>query len=158
MCPCHFIDGQCIIRIHLICSVCLECIFYSAVNVDAIAETIKCWHLTVRLTGAADSADGSLISQSRADYISKLLQARGVPVDKIQTVAEGGIEWFTPFAVNRQLKLNLCCNNLYWFYFMIYPREDSCEVPISYLYLLKASFPNCHKYLSISFTVKSSNL
>ena len=112
MCPCHFIDGQCIIRIHLICSVCLECIFYSAVNVDAIAETIKCWHLTVRLTGAADSAAGSadgnmLISQSRADYISKLLQARGVPEDKIQTVAEGGIEWFTPFAVNRQCKIEL---------------------------------------------------
>ena len=99
-------------RIHLICSVCLEYIFYSAVNVDAIAETVKRWHLTVRVTGAADSAIGSadgnmLISQSRADYISKLLQERGVPEDKIQTVSEGGIEWFAPFAVNRQCKIEL---------------------------------------------------
>ena len=78
----------------------------------SIAETVKRWHLTVRVTGAADSAtrsaDGNiLISQSRADYISKLLQERGVPEDKIQTVSEGGIEWFTPFAVNRQCKIEL---------------------------------------------------
>lgn len=82
------------------------------VNVDAIAETAKRWHLKVRLTGAADSATGSaddnmLISRSRSDYISKMLQERGVPEDNIQTVAEGGIERFSPFAVNRQCKIEL---------------------------------------------------
>lgn len=82
------------------------------VNVDAIAETAKHWHFTVRVTGAADLATGSpddnvSLSQSRADYISKMLQERGVPGEKIQIVAEGGIEKFSPAAVNRQCKVEL---------------------------------------------------
>lgn len=64
------------------------------------------------MTGAADSATGSTdgnvsLLQSRADYISKLLQERGVPEEKNQTVAEGGIEKFCPPAVNRQCRVEL---------------------------------------------------
>lgn len=82
------------------------------INLDAIADFAKQWHLTVRVTGAADSATGSAdgnvsLSQSRADYISRILQERGVPGEKIQTVAEGGIEKFSPPAVNRQCKVEL---------------------------------------------------
>lgn len=82
------------------------------VNLDAIAELAKQWQLTVRVTGAADSATGSAdgnvsLSQARADYISRMLQERGVPEEKIQTVAEGGIERFSPAAVNRQCKVEL---------------------------------------------------
>jgi len=82
------------------------------INLDAIAELAKEWQLTVRVTGAADSATGSAdgnvsLSQERAEYISRMLQERGVPQEKIQTVAEGGIEKFSPPAVNRQCKVEL---------------------------------------------------
>lgn len=82
------------------------------VNLDAIAEIAKEWHLTVRVTGAADSATGSAegnvsLSQSRAEYISRMLQERGVPGEKILTVAEGGIGKFSPSAVNRQCRVEL---------------------------------------------------
>lgn len=82
------------------------------INLDAIAELAKEWHLTVRVTGAADSATGSAdgnvsLSQERADYISKMLQEKGVPGDRIHTVAEGGIEKFSPPAVNRQCRVEL---------------------------------------------------
>lgn len=82
------------------------------VNLDAIAELAKQWQLIVRVTGAADSATGSpdgnaSLSQARADHISRMLQERGVPEEKIQTVAEGGIEKFSPPAVNRQCRVEL---------------------------------------------------
>ena len=82
------------------------------VNLDAIAELAKQWQLTVRVTGAADSATGSAagnasLSQSRAEYILRMLQERGVPGEKIQTVVEGGIERFSPPAVNRQCRVEL---------------------------------------------------
>lgn len=82
------------------------------INLDAIADYAKQCHLTVRVTRAADSATGSAdgnvsLSKSRADYISRILQERGVPGEKIQTVAEGGIEKFSPPAVNRQYKVEL---------------------------------------------------
>lgn len=81
-------------------------------NLDAIAQMAKEWHLSVRVTGAADSATGSAdgnvsLSKSRAHYISRMLQERGVPGEKIQTVAEGGIEKFSPPAVNRQCRVEL---------------------------------------------------
>ena len=81
-------------------------------KVWAIAEVAREWQLTVRVTGAADSATGSAdgnvsLSQARAEYISRMLQERGVPGEKIQTVAEGGIERFSPPAVNRQCGVEL---------------------------------------------------
>lgn len=82
------------------------------INLDAIAELAKEWQLIVRVTGAADSATGSAagnasLSQARADYISRMLQERGVPGENIQTVAEGGIGKFSPSAVNRQCRVEL---------------------------------------------------
>lgn len=82
------------------------------VNLDAIAELSRLWHFRVRVTGAADSATGTAdgnvsLSKARADYISKILQERGVPSDMIQTVASGGIEEFNPTAANRQCKVEL---------------------------------------------------
>lgn len=71
------------------------------VNLHAIAELSRLWHFRVRVTGAADSATGTAdgnvsLSKARADYISKILQERGVSSDMIQTVASGGIEEFNP--------------------------------------------------------------
>lgn len=85
------------------------------INLDAIADMAKEWHLTVRVTGAADSATGSVdgnvsLSQARADCISRMLQERGVLGEKIQTVAEGGIGKLSPPAVNRQCKVELIVN------------------------------------------------
>lgn len=82
------------------------------VNLDAIVELSRLWHLKVRVTGAADSvtgtADGNVaLSQARADYISSILQERGVPSDMIQTVAIGGIEQFNPAALSRQCKVEI---------------------------------------------------
>ena len=82
------------------------------INLDAIVELAKEWHLTVRVTGAADSATGSAdgntsLSEARAEYISRMLQERGVPEEKIQTMAEGGIKKFSPPAVNRQCRVDL---------------------------------------------------
>lgn len=82
------------------------------VNLDAIVELSRLWHLKVRVTGAADSvtgtADGNVaLSQARADYISSILQERGVPSDMIQTVAIGGIEQLSPAALNRQCKVEI---------------------------------------------------
>lgn len=82
------------------------------INLDAIAQVAKEWQLTVRVTGAADSATGSpdgnaSLSQARADCIARKLQERGVPEEKILTVAEGGIGKFSPPAVNRQCKVEL---------------------------------------------------
>lgn len=106
-----------------VCIVVPVCFFFSLasvnltdkaqqINLDAIAEIAKEWQLTVRVTGAADSATGSAdgnasLSQARADCISRMLQERGVPGEKIQTVADGGIEKFSPPAVNRQCRVEL---------------------------------------------------
>lgn len=82
------------------------------INLDAIAELANRWHLKVRVVGAADvatgSPDGNLrLSQSRADYIVRQLQARGVPAERIQTLAEGGISTFIPVVANRQCRVEL---------------------------------------------------
>ena len=85
------------------------------INLDAIAQVAKEWQLTVRVTGAADFATGSVdgnvsLSRARADCISRMLQERGVPGERIRTVAEGGIGKFSPPAVNRQCKVELIVN------------------------------------------------
>ena len=82
------------------------------INLDVIADIAKQWHLTIRVTGAADSATGSpdgnvSLSQARADSISRMLQERGVTEEKILTVAEGGIVKFSPPAVNRKCKVEI---------------------------------------------------
>lgn len=82
------------------------------VNLDAIVELSRQWHLKVRVTGAADSVTGTAdsnfaLSQARADYISSILQERGVPSEMIQTVAIGGIEQFNPVALSRQCKVEI---------------------------------------------------
>lgn len=82
------------------------------INVDAIAEVAKRWHLKVRVTGASDSTTGSplgneSLSQKRAEYISWILQGSGVPEEKIRTVAEGGIDRFSPAAANRHCRVEL---------------------------------------------------
>ena len=50
------------------------------------------------------------VSKSRADYISKMLQERGVAGEIIQAVARGGIERVRPAAVNKQCKVELIVN------------------------------------------------
>lgn len=82
------------------------------VNVDAIAETAKRWHLKVRITGAADSATGSsdanmTLSGKRASYIADRIKNRGVEQDKIEILYEGGINSLSPVAANRHCRIEL---------------------------------------------------
>ena len=81
-------------------------------NLDAIVSLAKERHLNIRVIGAADSATGTsagnlALSQARADYIAHLLQDKGVPTDRITTVAEGGIATFTPISANRHVRVEL---------------------------------------------------
>lgn len=82
------------------------------VNVDAIAEIAKRWHLKVRITGAADSATGSsdanmTLSGNRASYIADMIKNRGVEQDKIEILYEGGINSLSPVAANRHCRIEL---------------------------------------------------
>ena len=81
-------------------------------NLDAIVSLAKERHLNIRVIGAADSATGSsagnlALSQARADYIAHLLQNKGMPADRITTMAEGGIAIFTPISANRHVRVEL---------------------------------------------------
>ena len=82
------------------------------INLNAIADLAKQWHLVIKVTGAADSATGTqdgnvVLSKARADYVVKLLKTKGVPDEQIIQVAEGGISTFTPVSANRHCKVEL---------------------------------------------------
>lgn len=81
-------------------------------NVDAIAEAAKRWHLGVRVIGAADSATGSAklntsLSQRRAETIARMLRERGVPDGQIVVQSEGGIATYNPVLANRHCRIIL---------------------------------------------------
>jgi hypothetical protein len=82
------------------------------INLNAIADLAKQWHLVIKVTGAADSVTGTqagnvVLSKARADYVVKLLKTKGVPDEQIIQVAEGGISTFTPVSANRHCKVEL---------------------------------------------------
>ncbi len=75
-------------------------------NLDEIARIAKEQHLTVHISGAADSATGTndrnrTLSIERAKYIGHQLMSRGVPKENLKATSLGGISQFTPKEANR---------------------------------------------------------
>ena len=75
-------------------------------NLDEIARIAKEQHLTVHISGAADSATGTndrnrTLSVERAKYIGHQLMSRGVPKENLKATSLGGISQFSPKEANR---------------------------------------------------------
>lgn len=69
---------------------------------------VKKHDLKVKVIGSADNATGTTVindnlSLSRAAFISKELQTRGVDSDVILQESKGGIDSYTPVPANRQV-------------------------------------------------------
>lgn len=82
------------------------------VNLDAFAHVAIKYGLSVKVTGAADSATGTAsinntLSTARADYIAGELVKRGIPAESITKVYEGGISDYVPDEANRHTKVEL---------------------------------------------------
>ena len=82
------------------------------VNLDELARVVKKYGLKVKVTGAADSATGTVginnaLSVSRADYIASELNKRGLPSDRLTKTGEGGISDYAPTAANRHTRVAL---------------------------------------------------
>ena len=75
-------------------------------NLDEIAKIAKGTDLTIRITGAADSATGNdkinrELSKARAKYIAKELIKRGIEKSQMKAMSRGGIDDYTPNEANR---------------------------------------------------------
>lgn len=82
------------------------------VNLDELARVAKKYGLSVTVAGAADAATGTAdinnkLSASRADYITTELRKRGVAVESITKVSQGGISNYVPTEANRHTKVML---------------------------------------------------
>lgn len=87
------------------------------VNLDELVRVATKYGLTVKVTGAADSATGTVgindaLSVSRADYIASELNKRGLPSDRITKTGEGGISDYVPTEANRHSKVELFFDKL----------------------------------------------
>ena len=87
------------------------------VNLDELVRLATKYGLTVKVTGAADSATGTVVindalSVSRADYIASELNKRGLPSDRITKTGEGGISDYLPMEANRHSKVELFFDKL----------------------------------------------
>ena len=76
------------------------------VNLDELARIAKDYNLKVKISGAADSATGTVVinerlSMERADFLLDQMKKRGVPEVNITKVSEGGINQFSPVQANR---------------------------------------------------------
>ena len=83
-----------------------------AVNVNAAADLTMARNLRVRITGAADSATGSVgqnaeLAIARAEYVMGLFKERGVDAGMIEIRSEGGIDMFSPVSANRNCRIEL---------------------------------------------------
>lgn len=83
-----------------------------SVNLDELARVTKKYGLSVTVAGAADAATGNAdinnkLSASRADYITTELCKRGVAVESITKVSQGGISNYVPTEANRHTEVML---------------------------------------------------
>ena len=81
-------------------------------NLDELARIAKAYHLKISVVGAADSVTGNdginnSLSKSRADYITQQLVARGIGKSMIISKSKGGIDKYSPIAVNRHTAVRL---------------------------------------------------
>lgn len=75
-------------------------------NIDEIARICKKYDLLLKVTGYADSAtgnsaDNSVLSNQRANYIVSELKKRKISERAIKLYSEGGVDTYTPNKVNR---------------------------------------------------------
>ena len=82
------------------------------VNLDELARIAKAYHLKISVVGAADSVTGNdginnPLSKSRTDYITQQLVARGIDKSMIISKSKGGIDKYSPIAVNRHTAVRL---------------------------------------------------
>lgn len=82
------------------------------VNLDELARVATSYGLSVKVTGAADSATGTRaindsLSAARARYITSQLERRGVDKTKITTVSEGGTSRYVPQEANRYTRVEM---------------------------------------------------
>ena len=81
-------------------------------NLNELARIAKAYHLKISVVGAADSVTGNdginnSLSKSRADYITQQLVARGIDKSMIISKSKGGIDKYSPIAVNRHTAVRL---------------------------------------------------
>ena len=81
-------------------------------NLDELARVAKKYNLSVRVTGAADSATGTpavndSLSTARAEFIATELERRGVPSGMLVKAGIGGIARHTPVEANRHTRVEL---------------------------------------------------
>ena len=81
-------------------------------NLDELARVARAYHLKISVVGAADSTTGNdginnPLSKSRADYITQQLVARGIDKSMIISKSKGGIDKYSPIAVNRHTAVRL---------------------------------------------------
>lgn len=86
------------------------------INLDEIARLANKYGLSVRVTGAADSATGTdkinnRLSSSRANYIVDQLKQRGVSSRNLKVTSKGGISDHTPIEANRHTRIELYLTN-----------------------------------------------
>lgn len=81
-------------------------------NLDELARVAKKYNLSVRVTGAADSATGTpavndSLSRARAVFIAVELERRRVPAGMLIQSGVGGIARHTPVEANRHTRVEL---------------------------------------------------
>ena len=82
------------------------------INLDEIARLANKYGLSVRVTGAADSATGTdkinnRLSSSRANYIADQLKQRGISSHNLKITSKGGISDHKPIEANRHSRIEL---------------------------------------------------
>ena len=84
-------------------------------NIDELARVAIKHNLYLTVIGAADSATGTSelnnkLSASRAEFISQLLESRGVKTSHIKKAKKGGVSEHNPAETNRYTKVILQLN------------------------------------------------
>ena len=81
-------------------------------SLNAAADLAIAQNLRVRITGAADSATGSVekneaLAKARAEHVASLMKKRGVPDDRIEILSQGGTTSYEPLSANRTCRIEL---------------------------------------------------
>ena len=81
-------------------------------SLNAAADMAIAQNLRVRITGAADSATGSVekneaLAKARAEHVASLMMKRGVPDDRIEILSQGGTTSYDPLSANRNCRIEL---------------------------------------------------
>ena len=80
--------------------------------INAAADLAVARNLKVRITGSADSATGTPgkneeIAKARAEHVASLMEKRGVPLERMEVLSEGGTANYEPVSANRHCRIEL---------------------------------------------------